>query len=506
MSSGERSTFLLVVLLGLLLYLPFLAIQYDTNGMVEADSLEQGMLLAHNHLAYRPIGFFVYSLVQEMGYTGNSLHVFQVINGICGALSLGFCYLAFAPLLKNRVMTLLTCVFWGTTFTTWYASTDATYMELATTFASAAIALSIRGNTQRHAIWCGILTAACVLTWQAGIFLVPGLVACWLIKNDRRPIATLLAASGGITLATYVLVGVMAFEVRSLGEFMSWIFRYGNVGTLPLWGHWGVDRIAPALENAVRSLVPTPLMVNPFDLFEHPVQLGRLAVDLSVGAVAVLLLGSAIHFVRRMETERRWHALALLTGYVSFIPFIVWWDPRQPMWWIIPNLYLAGLVGLAWGSAALASPSGTIFTLSLGGLALTNFVTIVHPRHAELGQDRTIAQCVAEHTQPRDLMLVANWGWPDYLPYLHHRSVLNLIGNSLVFQNKGDHLSMVRQAIQETESGGGRVFMPAPEEYDAGHLVWLESQTRLTLADLESFPQSEGFACPGQTFRRVAAE
>src|SRR5262245_1409866 len=97
-----RPTFLLLILVGVLLYVPFLAVQYDPNGIVEAESMESGILLPHNHMAYRPIGFVLFNSVQFLGYSGNSVLVFQLFNAVCGALSLGFCYLSLEAVLRNR--------------------------------------------------------------------------------------------------------------------------------------------------------------------------------------------------------------------------------------------------------------------------------------------------------------------------------------------------------------------------------------------------------------------
>ena len=82
----------LTAVLALGLYLPFLAIQYDTNGIA---ALEAGQLINKNHMLYRPIGLLVYSALQHFGYAGNSLMVLQTINAICGAAGIGLAYALF---------------------------------------------------------------------------------------------------------------------------------------------------------------------------------------------------------------------------------------------------------------------------------------------------------------------------------------------------------------------------------------------------------------------------
>jgi len=84
---------ILVTLAGLALYLPFLASQYDTNGVVEALAVESGQLFHKNHLLYRVIGYAVYRGLQFGGYSGRAIVVLQTMNAICGAVGIGLAYL-----------------------------------------------------------------------------------------------------------------------------------------------------------------------------------------------------------------------------------------------------------------------------------------------------------------------------------------------------------------------------------------------------------------------------
>ena len=60
----------LIATLALGLYLPFLAIQYDVNGIAEAVALEAGQLVNKSHMLYRPAGRFIYRTLQYSGYGG----------------------------------------------------------------------------------------------------------------------------------------------------------------------------------------------------------------------------------------------------------------------------------------------------------------------------------------------------------------------------------------------------------------------------------------------------
>ena len=104
----------------------------------------------------------------------------------------------------------------------------------------------------------------------------------------------LVATSGSLALAAYVLLGVFYFDVHSIPEFLQWTLRSGTVGTLSMWGQWSLERLPMALGGMLSSFVPTPLMVSPSELLYHRVQLGRIAIDIAVLAIAVLIIGAAL--------------------------------------------------------------------------------------------------------------------------------------------------------------------------------------------------------------------
>jgi hypothetical protein len=128
-------------------------------------------------------------------------------------------------------------------------------------------------------------------------------------------------------------------------------------------------------------------------------------------------------------------------------------------------------------------------------IAATNFVTTVRPRHFDPGRDRRTAQCVAGHMQPLDLFVAAEWGWPDYLPYLHKRATINLINEFARFQDTRGTLTSAREAIGKTHSDGGAVYLEDPRSYAGTHLQWLKETTGLAREDLSDFGGTPAFVC-----------
>jgi hypothetical protein len=230
--------------------------------------------------------------------------------------------------------------------------------------------------------------------------------------------------------------------------------------------------------------LPAPLAV-PLGQISRSTQLGRIAVDFALIAVALLTILAA--------AKARGKALWLLSGYVCFLPFIVWWDPFDSKWFFIPNLFLAGFFSCAWAPWLKHRAVASFIFASVLFIAATNFVTTIRPRHNSLGSERLIAQCVGANMEAKDLLLAPEWGWPDYLEYLHGRQSLSLIS----------HFSILDQVLAEVRGTGGKVYMPDPKSYSEDHLAWLKSQAEIRREDLSRLSGAPAFSCYGRTILSV---
>src|ERR1051326_6316405 len=175
--------FVLVTGLALGLYLPFLSIQYDPNGRVEAMSVERGPLLNKNHMLYRPVGLIAWRASQLAVNSSHALMALQVIRAVCGALGGGFAFLAFTKLSSYPAAAWAGALFLATSFTYWFSATDALYITMAGMFAAASLACIICARSARWMLAAGVWTALSICTWQGSLFLVLALV---LIFPDRK--------------------------------------------------------------------------------------------------------------------------------------------------------------------------------------------------------------------------------------------------------------------------------------------------------------------------------
>jgi hypothetical protein len=480
-----------VALVGLALFIPFLSLQYDTNGLVEALAVESGELFHKNHLFYRLIGYAAYRGLQLTGHSTRAIVVLQVLNALCGALGLGLAYLTYKRATHNRPAALAGTVFIGCSFIYWLFSTDAAYITVAATFANASLAMLLCMNSPAGAVIAGALTAFSILTWQASIFLVPALAVLLIeIRRDLpmparvRHVITYVATACLISLLSYTVVAFAQHGAMSVSSLVRWFTTYGEGGTLPMWGKWEAQRILIAAGSAFRSFVPTPLAV-PLSQLNWTVQRGRIAVDLAIVGFAFLTLLAAL------KTHLR--ALGFLVAYLLFLPFIVWWDPFEPKWFLLPNVFLAGFFAAALAPWLRNRYVSSAILASVFIIAATNFITTIRPRHNDIGPDRRMAQCVAENMHANDLMMAAEWGWPDYLEYLYARKSLSLINN----------FPAVQDALKEVYGTAGIAYISDPNAYSDDHVAWLQSQSGIGRDDLNRLADAPAFSCYGRTIFSV---
>jgi len=482
-----------LVILALGLYLPFLAIQYDINGIVEANALESGQLLYKNHVLYRPIGLLFYRTLQVLGYQGNSLLVLQTINAVCGAIGIGLAYAVFRSATRGRPAALMGALFLATSLTYWLFSTDVAYITPAALFVLAATVLILYADSTKGFVAAGLFLSLSVLTWQASVVALPPLIALLFWRKPfpvYRNAAFFCLTLAAVTIPFYVLLAVASGGFMGPREFWAWLTNHGDAGAgLPLWGVWGAERMQPALSSALRSVVPSMLAISPVKI-RPSIQFGRLVVDVALIALTILIVLAAL--------KARLKSLWFLFGYLVFIPFIVWWDPFEPKWFFIPNICFAGFLSCGLEYWLQRRRVGIAVILCVLTIAAANFVTIIRPRHGKLGPDRSMAQCVAEHMQPQDAFIAAEWGWPDYLGYLHQRTEINLINETAGAGSKEKMLEKVKGVIGSTNDAGGSVYMLEPHAFSQSHLEWLQAATGLTLDDLTGFGGSHSVTCEGK--------
>jgi hypothetical protein len=353
----------------------------------------------------------------------------------------------------------------------------------------------VHAGSARWILAAGVLTALSIFTWQGSVFLLPALLFVFPRHlRTSRHLSAFVCSAGLLTGAVYLAVAFGSRGLASPRELWTWFTHYSENNTLAIWGSWQSGRTSIAAVSALDSVTAVRLGAGFGELF-GPVQLGRVAVDFSVLAFGVL---SALA-VRNVRLP----TLPLIAAYVCFIPFIVWWDPGSHKWFLIPNIFLAAVLvrGLGpWLQHRYAAVDIVVCILVIAG---TNFITTIRPRHFDLGPDRRMAECVSQHMRSSDLFLAAEWGWPDYLPYVHNRAAINIINEFAAFQTKEGTLAAVNEAISGITKDGGSVYVADPRSHTDAHYEWLKNATGLTFQDLSSMSGTPSFVCYGIAINRI---
>lgn len=485
----------------LLLYLPFRSQRFDANGIIEALAVDAGgaRLWSPNHLLYRPLAAAVDAGLRALGYGGRSMAVLQAISALCGALTVGLASFIGARLGRDHRAAALAAALLATAWAQWSFSTDATYMTLAAACAAAAIAwvLTTDGSL-RSACGGGMLVALAMLSWQANVFLLVPLAPLWFHHETRRPLASavLVGTAGALVLVVYTAAAGLAGQGGGVRGVVTWASSYGGGVTLPMWGAWSAARFSTAAQAWLSSVLPVWEGLGLRALVRGEVQADKVLRQFALLAL-LGLIGLSADLARRAlrRGALRARRLAwLIAGVAGYLPFIVWWDPGAPKWFLVPNVFVAGAAAIIWAGASLMSRA--LLALAIVVIATANFTATILPAHVGVSPYEALGRCVAAQLGPRDLMLITDWGWYEHAQYWHGMpgTALRLIDA----RPSEEKLALISERLSGTHQDGGRVYGMATDRGAPERVAWLYALTQLRPEDFDRFIPRAAFTC-GET-------
>jgi hypothetical protein len=304
--------------------------------------------------------------------------------------------------------------------------------------------------------------------------------------------------------AAFVGVGVQVYGEHTLSGLLHWGSSYSS-NPLPMWGAWSPDRLVLFAGSAFKSVVSLDVWM--FSFFHRRLHLSTGEVPNWIAPLGFVVITAALIAAYRWAPHKQdgksRTALWLLLLYAAYVPFIIWWEPMEPRWFILPNIFLAGLaaiIGSRWSTWHLARFAIPGVCLILGGW---NLGTSAGPKRFAASTPTQTAACVASHMKDTDLFLATEWNWAGYIEFIHNRKVLNLVTTVSRNEDKGQALEKVRKVLEERQQQGGDVYMMDLKVYPPGYTKWLEDQTGLTVADLHSFTGTHAFECVYAEFYRL---
>jgi len=485
-----------VGVLALVLYLPNLSRHYDLDGVAEALALEDGFIFTPNHLLYRAVGYTTHSFLGAWGYHGASLWTLRALSAVFGAMGIALTFLAFKRLTGHQILSAAGSLWLATTPVYWGSSTDAGYVTLASLFIAASLVCIFGPPTKLRMVSCGLCSGLGILAWQGNVFFVPGVLLGLFILHRKMGLKAIAVRSIFVLAPLAILVaagfGAAGFSLghTTIRGLLQW--ASGHVGgALPLWGKFELNRVVILGDSFVRSIVTGQSGV--FPLFP-----ARLSMILIAVMSAVIL---AIQW--RKTAAMRAETLVLAVSFCLYVPFLVWWDPWATKWFVVVNVFLAGIIVRIWSGHVSRKPlmAGLVAAVCLN--ALTVFVEEVHPRHATASAAVATAECVARHMTDKDLFLATDWYWADYLRYFHQRKVTSFLSKAADLGDKQKVFRAVNDVAGKTQQEGGTVYIIDFQSYSPEHIQWLESQTGITAEEFAQFGSVPAFDCESKRLRKL---
>lgn len=491
-----------VALAAALLYGTTHSVQRDLNGVIEALNAQAGQLLSPNHLLYRPLARGLQAAGELVGAGSDLLTVMQWLTVVFSAAGVGLFHRA-ATLLMPWYAALLGTALLATSWAHWVFSTDAYYITPAAALVAGAVAvvLSAGPGAVARLVLAGGLAGASVLIWQANVILCAVLPLGVLSERDtcgervRRALVVAVAAGGVVAVAYYA-----AALLSGVTEPVAWVTSHGSdeQGRVPIWGVWSADRLPRAAVTALASIVPLWEGMGVRQLLKGqliPAKIPSQAALVAVGWLVAQLAASLWRRGRRVDAADVW----LLFGYASFWPFIVWWDPFEPKWFVVPNLFLAWLLAK---HVATSKPRG--FAVAAAAITFANLTATVWVRHTTKTPGELVAECYAARASSQDVAVLTDWEWFNYVRYDHGSGTgaIDMIGAAGV---KGGAAAHLHREIATSMVAGRRVLLRDPLQADAGQWTVIHALTGLSAEDFAVLALEPAFSCGDVRFVRVVS-
>jgi hypothetical protein len=489
--------------IGAAFYLSLLAADYDSNGIYIARSVEGSFVSSPNHMFFELTGVVFMRLAALFGRKGPVFQMLLVLAALYGGVALGAANLAARRLGAQRLEALTAVVWLGTTYAFWRWSTNVAYVSAGAMLAASSLALIWGRKSARILVIIGILAVCSALAWQANLFLFPVLIAGLCLQPaswpDRARQTKYLFISYALTL-TLAYAGIVYLSgFRDAGRILKLLTTYGG-GRGPDWGHWGWRRIGIAAETWIHSFVGFIELV-PAWFLSHPVTFKTVFPRLApLGLVAFLGPPFCLLFRRWKDSQ----ALFCLFGIAAYLPFIVWWDPFETKWMLIPNLFLALCVARCWShlNVKFRLPSRLLMLIGACVLGLSNLVSFGLPQHLHQSEQQQAGDCVGSRLRPADLYLAPEWDFGSVMSYKYGKDSMDLVGKTVDLQfDKTRTLQAVEAEVRKHQASGGDAYISDPL---SRHFDLLEQWAGITSSDLDHLlPGQVAYRCGEWSIRKI---
>ena len=189
------------------------------------------------------------------------------------------------------------------------------------------------------------------------------------------------------------------------------------------------------------------------------------------------------------------------------MPFLIWWDPIETKWLLVPNMFIALFAARMW-SESKGTPFRRVIVLAPVAAAtmwVANLTVYAVPAHTQLSRETMAGDCVGQHLQRADLYLSASWYFANYMSYKYGRDSLDVIGETLLANmDKPAAFRSMSAKIKQRQASGGTVYMLDPAQTGTHNFDLLKTIAHISTDELDkNFPGTSAFRCYDLHFRKV---
>jgi hypothetical protein len=455
---------------------PSLALQpWDSLNYAYSTEVNGIRAIEGNH----PLGHLVFDviflLVRQLGYAGRALKVFQIVNGILGGLIVAafFAILVFIINIKP-IYAFGFSVLLGASYSFWFfAGTGDIYhistLSLLLVWASLAYGLTVKN------IWLpivsGMLTGFSILFHQLNVILIPVGLAFIVLTPDaggsarmikvKRSLAFVGSACVVATLG-YLWLGFIATSSFSLTHIVGWMRGYFGD---PTYGRYLSTEYLSTAWNTVSQMV----LFSPWNKVEM----------ISSWLSAFLLLVTPIGLLTNHALDENERVILKASAIECLItwPFVLWWEPQNPKFWLLTLCPCIILVSLSLKAletrirnltSTLGSQLGR--AVSLLPLILGMAVLAINLFYNYNGQDSPTFQDAMNvwltNSGPNDVLITAGDFVPQLLYWGGRPNTVYLYRVLQASQTSTDSFSDLRKEMDQALCAGHAVLItPAASEY-----------------------------------------
>jgi hypothetical protein len=499
--------------LGILLYLLFITVNYDPNGITEAFSVELGgaQLFNPHHMLNRPLGLLFYEITTRLGYNWRSLVILQWISAASGIIGLSLAHIAFHNLARSLRVSCIFALWLGTSWAYWSTATDVSYLIPSAMLLAAIISWLTKSKlSYLDFAGIGLVYSISLLSCQCNVAFMPALLLASLMScrqtawRNRLVVMAIVGISSMTPAAlVYWSIGTFLYGYTTIQEFLQWTIHYAD--QLPMYGQPTPNSLITLITTDAGSFIPIQSGLGFRRLLHGYIDVINISRTPSIIAIC-LLYATPIYYAMKHWGKfvcyiKRYAWIAL--GYISYIIFIAWWEPGSVVWFVLPNLlllaFIAGWLKTVTQSRRIWAMYGTCIAV----IAAINFSATIWPNRVEASHAWLSTRCIASHLKYGDLFIQTDWEAANYLEYFYGHQVVSVIYEAAHTHNKEGARRSVEYRMVAANRMGNHVYMKDVMAYPSDHKAWLEQQTGFTIDDFTAWGGDPAFACAGDTYLRI---